>query len=189
VQNWDNLAAERAVSSSDLPQRLVLAATYELPFAKTGPAVYRHLAGGWQINSILTLQSGNVIAVSAPAPAFGGNRPNVVGDPSLDNPTIDRWLNRDAFTAIAPFTFGNAPRNLPRTRTDGLQNIDLSLFKNFAIRERYKLQLRGEFFNFTNTPTFGNPNGNIAAGDFGVIRSLATNVSPRRVQLALKFTF
>lgn len=189
VQNWDNLAAERAVSTSDLPQRLVLAATYELPFAKTGPAVYRHIAGGWQINSILTLQSGNVIAVSAPAPAFGGNRPNVVGDPSLDNPTIDRWLNRDAFTAIAPFTFGNAPRNLPRTRTDGMQNIDLSLFKNFAIRERYKLQLRGEFFNFTNTPTFGNPSGNIAAGDFGVIRSLATNVSPRRVQLALKFTF
>lgn len=189
VQNWDNLRAERAISTSDLPQRLVVAATYELPFAKNGPMLYRGILGGWQLNSMLTLQSGNVISVSAPAPAFGGFRPNVVGNPSLDSPNIDRWLNRDAFATIAPFTFGNAPRNLPRTRTDGMQNLDLSLFKNFQIRERTRLQLRGEFFNITNTPTFGNPNGNIAAGDFGVVRSLATNSGPRQVQLALKLYF
>ncbi|MCW5966845.1 MAG: hypothetical protein KIT83_22590, partial [Bryobacterales bacterium] len=45
VQNWDNLRAERAVSTSDLPQRLVLAATYELPFARSGPAAYKAIPG------------------------------------------------------------------------------------------------------------------------------------------------
>ncbi|MCW5966361.1 MAG: hypothetical protein KIT83_20155, partial [Bryobacterales bacterium] len=64
-----------------------------------------------------------------------------------------------------------------------------SLFKNFQVRERYRLQLRGEFFNLTNTATFGNPGGNIAAGDFGVVRSLATNSGPRQVQFALKVSF
>jgi len=118
-----------------------------------------------------------------------GGRPNVTGDPSVSNPNIDRWLNRDAFAAIQPFTFGNSPRNLPRTRTDGLQTIDLSVLKNFRFAERYTIQFRTEFFNLTNTPTFGNPAGNITSGAFGTIRSLATNTGPRNIQLALKFFF
>ena len=189
VQNWDNLRAERSISTSDLPQRLVVTASYELPFAKKSNAIVRGLFAGWQLNPIVTLQSGNVISVSANAPAFGGYRPNAIGDPSLDNPTIDRWLNRDAFATIAPFTFGNGPRNLPRTRTDGMQNLDISVLKNFAFMEKYKVQFRSEFFNLTNTPTFGSPAGNISAGNFGTIRSLATNTSPRGIQLALKFIF
>ncbi len=189
VQNWDNLRAERAVSTSDLPQRLVVTGSYEIPFPKAAPSALRTAFGGWQLNPLLTLQSGNVISVSANAPAFGGSRPNAIGDPSLDNPTIDGWLNRNAFGAIQPFTFGNAPRNLPRTRTDGLQNLDLSILKNFRFREKYTLQFRSEFFNLTNTPTFGNPAANITAGNFGVIRALATNSGPRSIQLALKFFF
>lgn len=189
VQNWDNLRAERAVSTSDLPQRLVTTGSYEIPLARNAHAVVRAILSGWQLNPIITLQSGNVISVSANAPAFGGSRPNAIGDPTVSNPTIDRWLNRDAFAAIQPFSFGNSPRNLPRTRTDGMQTIDLSVLKNFRFLERYTLQFRTEFFNLTNTPTFGNPAGNITAGNFGTIRSLATNTGPRNIQLALKLFF
>lgn len=189
VQNWDNLRAERAVSTSDLPQRLVMTASYELPFAKQSSPVVRGLFAGWQLNPILTLQSGNVISVTANAPAFGGGRPNLIGNPAVDNPTVDNWLNRSAFSLIAPFTYGNAPRNLPTVRTDGMQNLDLSVLKNFKLKERYTVQFRSEFFNLTNTPTFGSPASNVSAGNFGTIRSVATNTGPRSIQFALKFLF
>ncbi|MBK7927637.1 MAG: TonB-dependent receptor [Bryobacterales bacterium] len=79
VQNWEDLAAERAVSTSDLPQRVVVSFSYELPFGTGTTGAVRHMVHGWQLNSIVQAQSGNVLSVTANAPAFGGNRPNVVG--------------------------------------------------------------------------------------------------------------
>ena len=135
------------------------------------------------------MQSGEPIGVTQNGVAFGGFRPNLVGNPKLDNPAIERWLNPDAFEIIPAFTFGNAPRNLPSTRTDSLFMWDFSVLKNVAVTERVRAQLRGEFFNFTNTPTFGNPNANRSSAGFGIVSGLATNVDPRRVQLALKLIF
>ena len=72
--------AERSVSSNDLPQRLVISGSYELPFGKAGPAfIVKHAIGGWQLNAIASFQSGNVIAVSQNGTAFGSSKPNVVG--------------------------------------------------------------------------------------------------------------
>jgi hypothetical protein len=151
--------------------------------------VLRAVAHGWQLNAILTLQSGDPIAVTQNAPAFGGFRPNAIGDPSLANPAIDRWLNLGAFEAAPAFTYGNGPRNLPRTRTDGYQNLDFSLFRTFAILERFRLQFRGEAINLTNTPTFGAPAANITAANFGTITGLSSNATPRQLQLGLKLLF
>jgi len=187
VQNWDDLRAERAISSNDLPQRLVVSGSWELPLAKSGPALYRSLLGGWQLAPILTMQSGNPISITAPAPALAGDRPNLVGDPNLGKPTIDRWFNTDAFAVIPPFTFGNAPRNLPRTRTDGLFDIDLTVMRNIRIREQIRLQIRAEFFNFTNTPTFGTPGTSLTSAEFGIVSGTASG--SREVQLGLKLYF
>ncbi|MCL5744023.1 MAG: TonB-dependent receptor, partial [Acidobacteria bacterium] len=187
VQNWNNLRPERAISTSDVPQRLVISPSWELPLARAGNRYYRALAGGWQIHSIFTMQSGDPMAITAQAPAFGGNRPNVVGDPNLPNPTIDRWFNTGAFAVISPFTYGNAPRNLPRTRTDGLFNWDLAAMKNFTIRERARVQFRAEFFNFTNTPTFGAPGQVLTNPAFGVVSAVSNGA--RRLQFALKIYF
>lgn len=189
VRNWDNIAAERSVSSNDLPQRLVISASYELPIGKRGPAVVKGVLGGWQVNAIASYQSGNVISVSQNGTAFGSSKPNAIGDPSLPNPTIDMWLNRAAFANSPAFTYGNVGRNLPRTRSDGQNNIDLSLMKSFTFRERYKFQFRAEAFNFTNTPTFGNPGANIDAGTFGTVTSFAANARARELQLGLKLYF
>jgi len=189
IRNWDNIAAERSVSANDLPQRLVLSASYELPFGKAGPAVVKGLIGGWQFNAIASFQSGNVISVTQNGTAFGSSKPNVVGDPSLSNPTIDAWLNKAAFVNAPAFTFGNVARNLPRTRSDGLNNLDLSLLKTFTFQERFKFQFRAEAYNFTNTPTFGNPAANIDAGSFGTVTGLAANALPRTFQLGLKMYF
>lgn len=189
IQNWDDLRRERAISTVDLPQRLVVSATYELPFFRQSTKWLRNTLGGWQMNGIMTLQSGNPISITAPAPAFGGFRPNASADPNPDNQNIERWFNPGAFATIAPFTFGNLGRVLPRTRTDGLQQLDFSLLKAFWITERIQLQLRGEATNFTNTPTFGAPGSVFTAGDFGVVRSLNALNGPRQIQIGLKLSF
>jgi hypothetical protein len=189
VQNWNNLGAEKAVSTSNQPQRLVISGSYAVPFGKSGNRFYRGIVGGWQINPIVTILSGDVISVTANAPAYGGNRPNVVGDPTLTNPTVAGWLNAAAFVNIPAFTFGNAPRNLPRTYTQPLVNFDVSLFKNTRIKERFNLQFRAEAFNIANTPTFGTPNGNIDSTSFGQITSTRTGTAPRQLQFGLKLFF
>jgi outer membrane receptor protein involved in Fe transport len=189
VANWDNLRAERAISSIDLPQRLVISTSYQLPFDKVNNRALRYVARGWQLNGILTLQSGDPIAVTQNTPTFGSFRPNAVGDPTNSDPTIDHWLNLAAFTAAPAFTFGNAPRNLPRTRTDGYQNLDFSIFRVFTVRENMRLQFRGEAINLTNTPTFGAPGANINSSSFGVITSISSNATPRQLQLGLKLAF
>ena len=187
VQDWENLRGERAVSTSDLPQRFVVTASWALPIGRSGGRAWRHLAGGWQVNAIQTLQSGNPISIAAPAPALGGNRPHVAGEPTLAEPAIDRWFRTEAFQTIAPYTLGNAPRNLPRTRTDGLFNLDVSLLKNVRLSDRVRAQFRGEFFNLTNTPVFGQPGALLTSGAFGVVNNQANQ--PRRVQLGVNLGF
>jgi outer membrane receptor protein involved in Fe transport len=189
VQDWDNLRAERSISSNDLPHRFVLSSMYDLPFGKTGPGFYRALVGGWQLNGILTLQSGNPIGVTVGAGGrpFAGSRPNLIGDPKASNRTIDGWFNAAAFELPAERTAGTGPRNLSNYRTDGLATLDLSLNKSFAITERFRLQFRAEAFNFTNTPTFGQPGTGFGSPTFGVITTTAT--AARQVQLGLKLLF
>ncbi len=190
VQDWDNLRAERAVSSNNLPHRLVLTTLYDLPIGRSGHPIYQAILGGWQINGILTLQSGNPIGITAGTgnSLFAGSRPNLIGNPDPGSArTIDNWLNRAAFAFAAERTPGTAPRNLPSYQTDGLSTLDLALHKQFRVTEKFRLQFRAEAFNFTNTPTFGNPGASFGAGNFGVITNTVT--LPRQVQLGLKLLF
>jgi outer membrane receptor protein involved in Fe transport len=189
VQNWGNLKAEKALSTSSQPQRLVISAGYALPYGRSGSHLYRALAGGWRTNIILSAESGDVIGVTADAPLYGGSRPNLVGNPHLSNPTHTLWLNRAAFQNIAPFTFGNSPRNLPNTFTQPLFNLDASLVKNVTFAERYRAEFRFEAFNATNKATFGNPDSNINDTNFGQITTIRTGTNPRIVQLGVKGYF
>ncbi len=187
VQNWENLRAERAVSANHLPQRLVVTTLWELPFGKAGNGLYRRLVGGWQVNNIVAWQSGNPIAVSQNTPAFGGFRPNLIGNPKPQNQSLDVWLDKAAFQAAPAFTFGNAPRNLPSLRTDDNFNWDFSVLKKVQIVEKVKVEFRAEFFNFTNHPVFAAPSSNISAADFGRVTN--TINSPRQIQFGLKLVF
>ena len=68
-----------------------------------------------------------------------------------------------------------------------MKNLDLSLFKNFEITERVRLQVRAESFNFTNTPIFGGPGAAFGVPAFGVIGAQANN--PRQIQFGMRLTF
>jgi hypothetical protein len=190
VQDWNNLSLEKAKSLQDVPQRLVLTALWELPWGKVGNPLYRNLVGGWQMNAIATIESGLPIPLAATVTG-GGNRPNVVPGVSdkMSNQSISEWFNTAAFSAPAPYTYGDVSRTLSDVSSGGEVNFDVSLFKNFTIREKYKLQFRTEAFNLTNRETFGTPGTTFGSPTFGVVSASAFSPKPRIVQFGLKLQF
>jgi hypothetical protein len=108
----------------------------------------------------------------------------VVGDWRLDDPTPEQWFDTTAFAANAPFTFGDAPKNL--MRAPGYANLDMVVRKSFRITPRVTADLSLESFNATNRVNFGSPNTQLGNPSFGRISSAG---SPRNNQVALKLQF
>jgi hypothetical protein len=175
--------------------------SYELPFGhgkrfgSSANKIAEGFLGGWQINGYLTMQSGLpiVIGLSGGNLADGSQRPNVTGDPRSNVSIHDvvkgkaSYFNASAYSNPGDQVNGNAPRFDTRLRGDSIRNLDFSVFKNFQISEGMKLQLRTEFFNFTNRVRFGDPNGSVGDGGFGTITSQVN--SPRQVQFGARFLF
>ncbi len=203
IQNSRNLAAQRGSSTFDVRHKLAISSTLELPFGKAkhwlagaaGPVQW--LAGGWQLNTIGTFQSGLPFTPTMQTnnlnTGTGSQFPNRIASGELpsDARSIDRWFDASAFVAPAQYVFGNSGRNT--LYGPGTKQVDLSLFKNFRFSESRRVEFRAEAFNVSNTPQFNNPNGSI--GFAGVAR-ITTAGSPtvyqrtsRQVQLALKVYF
>ncbi len=201
IQDIGNLKAEHGIGATDVRNRLSMGGSYELPFGrgkKFGTNLNRAidtLLGGWQANGTLELQSALPISIglSGGNLADGSQRPNVSGSPRTGISIHDAalrgvpYLNAAAYSNPGDQIAGNAPRFDTRVRGSGIRNIDLSLIKNFAIREAMKLQFRAEFFNFTNTPRFYDPDSGVGDGNFGKVTGQSNN--PRQVQFGAKFTF
>jgi hypothetical protein len=199
-----NRAAEKRLAQFDLTHNFILSWTYELPFgsgkrfASSAGRALDLVIGGWQLNGIHEYRTGFPIFVGGggPIPLFGGgNRPNRVAgvDPLTGvsrgdfDPAVHQYLNLGAFAQPAAFTFGSAAPNYGDIRAFGSLNENLSLLKNFRIREGHRLQLRGEFFNAFNRVNFGGPAANInAPANYGRITSAAP---PRSIQLVAKYIF
>ena len=150
------------------------------------------------LNGIATLQTGFPLSIrtrtdSSQSLGQGTQRPNSTGQSATLDPDrardakIAEWFDISQFTQPATFTFGNVGRTLPEIRSDGARNVDLSIFKNFRIREGMRLQFRSEFFNAFNRPLFSTPNTQYGAPAFGAISSQANN--PRQIQMALRLKF
>jgi hypothetical protein len=185
--NWK---LEYGNSSLDVRHRVAITANYELPFGKTSNAIGKHLIGGWQLNSIFVFNTGLPFSVTnntQRANVGATDRPNRVASGSISSPTIAEWFDITAFVPQALNTAGNSGPFIlygPDQR-----HLDLSLFKNFAIKERILLQFRAESYNITNTPTFANPNAALGNSNFGRITSTVAGTTPRQVQFALKLRF
>lgn len=193
IRNPYNPAGDRSVAGMDVPQALTANVTYLLPFGsgqrfQTGNRFTDTVVGGWQINAIATLTSGTpyTISYSGDVANTGNNYQGVdkVGDPHLSNPTVAKWFNTAAFQAPAQYTYGNVGRNT--MRTDWFRNVDLSIFRTFAIK-RVQTQFRAEAFNLTNTAVWSAPNGTLNSPTFGKISGTAS--TQRELQLALKVSF
>lgn len=203
-----NLNAEYASADTDVRHNFVFSGLYRLPFGR-GQKFFSNwskttnlLFGGWQINAIYNMRTGtpvNVVRVNNPTAALPGLRPDVVGNPVLPRGkrTLAEYFNTAAFDVTRfdcsrpdapPDCDANAPGDAGRNLFSGpgYINLDSSLFKEFALNERYRMQLRLETFNSLNTPHFSNPDGNVG-GTFGAIQRTFGN--PRIIQIAGKFVF
>jgi hypothetical protein len=149
--------------------------------------------GGWQMNGILTLSQGQplrfTVAQNTSNSFGGGQTPDATGVSAnlSSGQTIDRWFDTSQFIQPAPFTFGNMSRSTAQLRNANAKLLDFSLFKSFRIMERMRAELRGEAFNLTNTPLFGNPGTVLNTPTFGVVTSQEN--SPRQIQIGLKILF
>jgi outer membrane receptor protein involved in Fe transport len=191
--------SERSLDPADTAQRFVWSAVYELPFGKgrkwaSAGRVTEALAGGWQVNTITTLQGGLPLLVRG-ANNFRADRPNSTGvSPRLETRTAARWFDTTAFRNPADFTLGNLGRVVPDARTPGAFNIDLSLIKDTRIREGLRLQFRAETFNIANQVNLGIPDTTFVPGPDGLNRSgtfgVITAARDARIgQLGLKLIF
>ncbi len=188
-----NLRLERSLDPQDVSKRLALSGLYELPFGR-GKLVGRNMSrwadlllGNWQVNGIGSFQSGFPLIMGS----TGGTRPNRTSTGSkLTGPAqerLTRWFDTSAFAVPAAFTFGNSSRTTPDFRTHGTANYDLSLFKNFPLKESVRAQFRFEAFNAFNRVQFAAPNTTAGNNAFGQIT--AQQNTPRQLQVALKILF
>ena len=194
-QNSFNVAAERGRSNFDVAHRLSVSYSYAFPLRRYD-GVAGALLNGWESYGIVTLQTGRPFTVALLSEidnsgtgrsilGFGANdRPNLVGNPDLSNPTTLQWFNTAAFAFPAPGTFGNAGRNI--LEGPGFQNVNASLLKNTRLTERFNLQFRAEAFNLFNHPNFNLPDNFLGSPTFGRITSAR---DPRHIQFGLKLLF
>ncbi|HEV3041974.1 MAG TPA: carboxypeptidase regulatory-like domain-containing protein [Candidatus Angelobacter sp.] len=205
-----NPAAWYGLSDFDIPHRVAVSYTYELPFGHGKSLLNEgwisHVFGGFRTSGIYTYYSGHPFTVnlgggrSSILDAFGQATavPNVTGATHLvGNPNC--WFfasSNPACTALAPMltsayqitapgVVGNSGRNTLRGPHTTV--FDAALTRDFHVTERANLQFRWEVFNISNTPEFGQPNGNLTSSAAGTITTLSGD--PRVMQFALRVSF
>ncbi len=203
---------ERSYTTTDVPQRLVISAVGRIPYGHG--QTYGHaisgwmegVLGNWQVNGILTFQSGLPQAIGETGQGvFGGSRPNLIGNPQTSgpirqrlggvystlpyfNPTTTTYVPvpslQPSFQLTQAFQLGNISRLCGLCRAQGQASVNASLFKNVQLDRIFKLQIRVEMYNVLNRVQFGNPNDTYNGASFGQITTQANN--PRTIQLGLK---
>jgi hypothetical protein len=207
-----NYATWYGPSDFDIPNRVAVSYVYDLPFGR-GKAMLQHgplawVLGNWETSGVYTYYSGHPFQVNE----NDGNHnsildpygyttatPNLIGTPhTVGDPDCWFFASKnsacgahaptgltDAYTTTAVGAIGNVGRNT--LRGPHIDVLDASLLRNFPITEGWNVQARWEVFNLTNTPEFGQPQGNITSGGVASITSLAGD--PRIMQFALRLSF
>jgi hypothetical protein len=201
-QNALDRHSDWGLSTADVSKRMVASFVYSLPFGRGqrfGGGWHRWIngiLGGWQANGIATFETGQPLTLSAnnQTNIFSpGERPNSNGtsaklsDGPIETNGLIYGFDTSVFSQPAAYTLGNVTRTLPDVRTPGLQNFDLSLFKDLKVLEKYTISFRAESFNALNWVRFGTPQGSVTSASFGQITSQAN--TPRMYQFALKVLF
>ncbi len=198
-------AANYALSNFDVPHVVKGFWVYQIPLGK-GHSVLNNSAGdavlgGWQVSSTFIFQSGNpftpVMDSNTGSGALGGSWfPNLVGNPSVSNQSINQWFNQLAYATPAINTFGKNGRNT--LRGPGLTAMDLSLGKTFRMPgwESAGLEFRMDATNVLNHPCFNVPNASLSAAalasgvpNTAVGKITGTTVGGRYIQLGARFFF
>lgn len=199
-QDSFNRRADRARSSYDRPHRFTGNFVYELPFLREQSGVVGRLAGGWQLNSFFTFQSGapfTVLNGSDPTGALAGInslvgdaiRPNLNTNLPVSSMNIVELLQAGGASLFSRLSgtqrVGNAGRNI--LRADGINRVDLGILKNVRVFEGHTMQIRADMFNAFNSRDFGIPEGRVNSAAF--LNQWGTNGGNRRIIMGLRYIF
>jgi len=215
VQALQYFNLNRCVRDYDRAHNLAAASIWELPF---GPGRHwlnqRGLAsavlGGWQVNNVLSFMSGRPFYASASGASL--DLPNSSQRADQVKPKVEilggvgrgqSFFDPFAFKPVTEPRFGTA--GFGALRGPGIVNWDFGVFREFALKERLKLQFRAEAFNFSNTPHFSNPGTNVSnmtLNPDGTIRDLASytevtgtislareGIDERQFRVGIRFSF
>ena len=205
LPNAFNAANIWGPSDFDTRQQAVINFIYEIPFLKDSNTLVGKVAGGWQISGVTQFQTGTPGTVASGDDFAGvgtGSGAQIwnIGGPitynrefAASNAAQNYWFTTGA-TATSAQTLATRPtagtfttqfnRNL--SYSPGFQNWNLSLFKNFRITERTRVQFRADSFNWINHPNWGGVDRNPTSATFGKITGKG---SERNMQLSLRFSF
>ncbi|HLJ14840.1 MAG TPA: TonB-dependent receptor [Bryobacteraceae bacterium] len=187
-----NSHMESRLATFDVPQRVSILGTYELPFGHgkrfgsglAGPVNY--IFGNWKLGFNITDQSGFPVQFpnAAPLQAKSAKLP-------ASQQSLYEWFNTSLFptSALAPYTLQTFPTVFPDVRFEGVHNVDMSLIKDLPIHERLRAQIRADFTNSFNHPYFTQLSStSVTSPQFGQIK-LSQNNDPRIIYMELKILF
>ncbi len=204
TQNWQRAYdphANYGASNFDVRNSFKGNVLYQLPFGRGRMFLNNNwlldsVIGGWQASGTIVLNSG------APfTPVISGNSdtsfsqagngfkqyPNLIGNPSIANRSIQKWFNTAAYAVPAPGTFGNVRRN--SLVGPGLTNVNFSLGKSFPIWRESQITVRADANNVFNHPSFGFTNPQTVNIDSGNSSINQTTVGGRTMQLGARLSF
>jgi hypothetical protein len=201
AQDIDCLRCERARSLFDIPHRFSASLIWTPEFFKSKNNWTNRVLDNWQIAAIVTAQSGRPFSVWNGSRAGDYNRDGgggAVGGGFYDRPNAPVGINTNfsnddflrglfpigAFPAPVLGQNGTLGRNTfrgPRYAT-----LDLSLARNFVIKETKQIQIRFDAYNALNTLNLYLPNADLSLGNFG---KSTQAFEPRTMQASLKFVF
>ena len=184
---------ERIMSNADFDvrHRFTFSGTYELPFGRgkmfgnDWGSVTNAFLGGWRINMITTYQSGQPFSVRG----SNGRPPYRICDGNLpsDERTVERWFDISCFVNTPESNInGDSPPNI--IWGPDMFKVDFGLHKDFRIRERMRLQLRGEVFNAFNRVNLIGPSLNYFVNNASGSR-LTRQRDNRSLQFGIRFNF
>ncbi|MCI0523906.1 MAG: hypothetical protein L0Y75_01465, partial [Acidobacteria bacterium] len=209
-QDVYNRAAEKSITSFNIPHFVKVTWIWDLPFGKGRKwltnGVFGHIIGGWTVTGIHNYRAGDPLSISGAGPRtvlFNGTvRPDwITGAPVVINSDAsvktdgsgERYLNPDAFKLVpvtgnnVPLRLGTAPPRLPNVRGPAAFSEDFGIKKSFAFTETRNLEIRADFLNAFNRAGRGNPNTTITSPQFGLITG--ARFGPRNIQVMARFNF
>jgi hypothetical protein len=202
---WDR---NRAAAGFDRTHNFQLYGVYTLPFGKgqryATSGIAAHLIGNWQMNGVFSRYTGTPFTVASAGTSLNAAASTQTADQVKPKVEILGGVGRGAsyfdpyaFAPVTEVRFGNTGRNI--LRGPGLTNVDASIFRDFLLTERFKLQFRAEAFNLSNTPAFNNPGATVtsatrnAAGQItnlgGFTEITGAQATERQFRFALKLMF
>ncbi len=193
AQDFHNLALEHGRSDYDQRHNMVAALTWNTSYYKGSNGLMRQVLNGWMLSPIITLGSGLPFTVTSGKDnnydGVSNDRADVTGNPFLDAhrdraQAVGMWFNTAAFASNKVGTDGNSARNL--MDAPGFRNVDMGIFRNFAVHEKLNLQFRAEFTNVFNLVSLGTPNAALSSSNFGTITGAR---EMRQLQLGLRIAY